>query len=253
MFSPLTPQTIGLLRSLFIYYNPWRYGRLAPFYASLVQPGDLCFDIGAHVGNHLAAWLSLGARVVAVEPQPLFMRWLRWRYGRFSQVVLVEQAVGAEENKQPLFISPRTPTVTTLPHAWITAVQQDASFQGVEWQTAVSVPVTTLESLITRYGEPTFCKIDVEGYELEVLKGLSRPLQALSFEYMPAAIHLAIACVARLEDLGEYEFNWTIGETHQWQTAVWLNAVQMKQKLPQLKGKSGDVYARNVLIPRNGR
>ncbi len=253
MSSLLTQQTIGLLRSLLIYYNPWQYGRLAPFYAPLIQPGDLCFDIGAHVGNHVSAWLSLGARVVAVEPQPLFMRWLRWRYGRLPQVALVEQAVGAAENTQPLFISPRHPTVTTLSQPWITAVQQDASFQGVMWKTAVSIPVTTLETLITRYGEPTFCKIDVEGYELEVLKGLSRPLRALSFEYIPAAIHLATACVERLERLGEYEFNWTVGEKHQWQTAVWLSPTQIKEKLFQLKGKSGDVYARNRLIARNGR
>lgn len=241
-----TQQTIGFLRSLLIYYNPLRYGRLSPFYAQFVQPGDLCFDIGAHVGNRIRTWLHLGARVVAAEPQPHLMAWLRRWYGRFPQVALVEQAVGASQTIQTLFISQHTPTVTTLSQEWITAVQRDSSFAGVLWDTAVSVPVTTLDALIALYGEPVFCKIDVEGYELEVLRGLSRPLRALSFEFVPAAMGIAEGCIQRLGELAIYEYNWSMGEQHRWESAVWLPAGTMLDKLQNMKGNghSGDIYGR---------
>ena len=57
----------GLLRSVLMYHGiPFRRRRLTQFYAQFIQPGDLCFDIGAHVGSRLRAWTPLGARIVAV-------------------------------------------------------------------------------------------------------------------------------------------------------------------------------------------
>ncbi len=167
---------LGLLRSLIIYYaNPLRRRQLRAFYAGFIGPDDLCFDIGAHAGNRSGVWAALGARVVAVEPQSTFMAYLRHRYADNNRVALVEEAVGAEQGMATLYVSERTPTVTTLSREWIGAVQEDTSFRRVRWDTAISVPVTTLDQLITRYGRPTFCKIDVEGFELEVLQGLSQP------------------------------------------------------------------------------
>jgi FkbM family methyltransferase len=257
--SPLTDyrfdmvsQQLGLIRSLLMYYGlPGRNGRLRHFYAQFIQPGDLCFDVGAHVGNRLRAWVGLGARVVAIEPQPQMMKWLKRLYGepeaasgRNPHITLLEQAVGAEAGTATLHISQRAPTVSTLSTAWMTAVQQDPSFHKVQWDTAVTVPVVTLDELIGRYGRPAFCKIDVEGYELEVLRGLLQPLPALSFEYIPAAIEIAIGCIERLGELGRYEFNYSPGESHQLQAAKWLTAMEMTAVLAQMQKGSGDVYGR---------
>ena len=237
----------GLLRSIAIYYgNPLKLWRMRRFYAQFIQPGDLCFDIGAHVGNRLWAWTALGAQVVGVEPQPLCMALLRRWYGQRAGVMLVEKAMGAAPGTAILWISERTPTVTTLSQPWINAVQQVASFATVQWEKQVTVTVTTLDDLILRYGEPVFCKIDVEGYELEVLQGLSRPLQAVSFEYIPAAKEIAFGCIERLLQLGDYEFNWSVGEQHRWQAAHWLAGDEMTAFVAQLpaNGDSGDIYAR---------
>ncbi|HUM72369.1 MAG TPA: FkbM family methyltransferase, partial [Chloroflexota bacterium] len=119
----------------------------------------------------------------------------------------------------------------------------------VSWDTAVNVPVTTLDALMAQYGRPAFCKIDVEGYELEVLRGLSQPIPGLSFEYIPAAMEIATACVARLAELGPYEFNYAPGESHRLQSAHWLSAAEMLSILAQIKEGSGDVYGR-VLVSR---
>jgi FkbM family methyltransferase len=200
------------------------------------------------VGNRVRAWRRIGARVVAVEPQPAFMRLLRRWYRSDPEVTLVGQAVGASPGQATLLISQRTPTVTTLSAEWTAAVRQARSFAGVEWDASLPVGVTTLDALIAQYGEPVFCKVDVEGYELEVLKGLSRPIRALSFEYIPATMEIARACVDRLCSLGAYAFNWTVGEGMRFQSEKWVGGEAMSAWLAALptESRSGDVYARLV-------
>lgn len=238
-------ERLGLWRSLLMYYGiPGRQRRMRRFYGQFLGPGDLCFDIGAHVGNRLRAWRALGAQAVAVEPQPLLMQQLRARYGDDPGITLCEQAIGAAPGEATLHISTRTPTVTSLSREWIEQVRQDESFRGVDWDRQVTVPVTTLDALIEQCGEPRFCKIDVEGYELEVLRGLSRPLEALSFEYIPATISMALDCIARLEELGEYEYNLAPGESHRLRYPHWLTSRTMAAELRRIREGSGDVYAR---------
>jgi FkbM family methyltransferase len=238
---------LGLARSIAIYYgNPFKLRQMAHFYQAFICPGDLCFDVGAHVGNRLRVWSKLGARCVGVEPQPLCMALLRRWYGRNPAIELVEQAVGATAGAQTLHISESNPTVTTLSGQWIAQVQQEESFAAVHWDTAATVEVTTLDALIARFGKPAFCKIDIEGYEAEALAGLSQPLPALSFEFLPASKDVALACIERLEQLGRYQYNWSLGERHQWERPQWVTAPVVRAFLAGLQAgeMSGDVYAR---------
>ncbi len=161
-------------------------------------------------------------------------------------------ASGPAPGRAELHVSRRTPTVSTFADSWITDVGDDDQFSRVRWDSRVTVPLTTLDDLIERYGEPAFCKIDVEGYELEVLQGLSRPLAALSLEYIPVTIERAVACIARLGELGDYRFRHSRVETHRFTAADWLTGAQMVAVLRQLATtdrRSGDVYA----VRRNGK
>jgi len=240
-------QAAGFGRSLLIYYGqPWRTAAMRRHYAALIAPGDLVFDIGAHVGNQTRVLARLGARVVAIEPQPQLARWLRWLFRADRRVTVVETALGARPGKASLYPSPRTPTVATLSSDWIASVGSARSFARVRWGAPIEVPVTTLDALIEQHGLPRFCKIDVEGFEAEILRGLWQPIPLLSFEYVPAAIAIACETVGLLAALGHYRFNLTVGERRafrwpQWQetaaTLAWLRARRPDER-------SGDVYAK---------
>jgi FkbM family methyltransferase len=240
---------LGFAFSFLIYYGlPFHHRVLTQIYAPLIRPGDLCFDIGAHLGDRLRAWSQLGARVVALEPHPGMMAWLRRWYGERENIVLLEQAVSAKPGQADLWISRLTPSLSTLSHEWLTAVRQNRRFAGARWEEQVSVSVTTLEELIGQYGRPAFCKIDVEGGELDVLQGLHQPLAGLSFEYIPAVIEIAVGCVERLEQLGRYEYNWRVSEFPRLRSSAWLRPQDMIEQLRGLPGdgNSGDVYARLI-------
>jgi FkbM family methyltransferase len=242
----LRGRAAGIARSLVTYYGPiWRRRRMEAFYRQFVKAGDLAFDVGAHVGNRVRVFRQIGARVIAVEPQPDFVAVLQLLYGRDPGVFLEASGVAAEPGEGKLHLSTRTPTVSTFADSWIDDVQIDSRFQRVRWDSVISVPLVSLDELIARHGEPQFCKIDVEGFEYEVLRGLSQPLAALSFEYIPVAVDRAIACVDRIGALGDYRYRHSRVETHRWADGDWLAPQTMIEILGGLPAgdRSGDVYA----------
>ncbi|MBD0276123.1 MAG: FkbM family methyltransferase [Acetobacteraceae bacterium] len=237
----------GVLRSLCLYHGvPGRSARLRRFYRQFVGPGDLCFDVGAHAGDRTRALARLGARVVAVEPQPDFAALLRVLFRRNPAVTVVGEAVAAVPGELPLFVSSRTPTVTTASGEWLRAVARTAPFAGVRWDRTCSVRATTLDRLIARHGRPRFCKIDVEGFEADVLRGLSVPVEVLSVEVIPAAVDVALACVDRLMELGPYRFNTSLGESLRLCSGEWIDADRLRAWLKHRPpaASPGDIYAR---------
>ena len=238
---------LGLLRSFVVYWRPGRQRGLRRLYRPLVDPGDLVFDIGAHLGDRSLAFAALGARVVALEPQPRIAAWLRRLAARNGRITVRPEAVGRAAGTARLAISQRTPTVSTLADRWRARIPAaNATFRRVRWERFQDVPVTTLDALIEQYGLPGFCKIDVEGYEAEVLAGLSRPLPRLSIEFVSGCLDVAAACVQRLEALASYEFNAVAGEGRRFVFEAWVPGRRLLAWLDAGAGgvSSGDVYAR---------
>jgi FkbM family methyltransferase len=240
-------RALGLARSLAIYHAiPLRQQRMRQLYAGFVRSGDLVFDIGAHAGNRVRGFISLGCRVVALEPQPDFARLLRLLFRGSSQIEVIQAAAGEAPGRASLAISERTPTVTTLAEAWRDARTHDPEFTGVRWNRCIEVETTTLDALIARFGSPSFVKIDVEGAEPAVLTGLTHAVTALSFEYLPRALDQVHACIRRLTALGPYRFNWSPGESYRLAADCWLDERELLASLrtPGAQRRSGDVYAK---------
>jgi FkbM family methyltransferase len=235
----------GVMRSLGVYYgHRRRSAAMDRLYGAFVSPGDLVFDIGAHVGDRIAAFRRLGARVVAVEPQPALAFTLKALYGRDRGVTVVRTAVGRSPGTIAMRINVDNPTVSTASDAFVDAAHGAAGWEGQAWEKSIRVPVTTLDALIEAHGVPGFIKIDVEGFEGEALAGLTRRVAALSFEFTTIQREVARACIARCVELGFARFNAAIGESQE--LGEWRTAEAMARWLDGLPhaANSGDVYAR---------
>jgi len=234
----------GLLRSLRISYGDSSHKRaLIALYREFVNEGDLAFDVGAHVGNRVAALRALGANVVAVEPQPLMARALRLFFG-WRGVHVVQKAIAAEAGEHSMQINTRNPTVSTLSEDFVRAAATADGWRDEIWDASEKIETTTLNALIQQFGRPRFIKIDVEGFELEALTGLSKRVDALSFEFVTMQRERAHACIDRCVELGFRQFNLSLGETVR--LGKWGTADEMRDTLRTLSAdeNSGDIYAR---------
>jgi FkbM family methyltransferase len=237
----------GVLRSLRIYYgNAQRRAGMDELYGQFVHTGDLVFDIGAHVGDRIGAFRRLGARVVAVEPQPAPMQALRLLYRRDQAVALEAAAIGARAGEVELYLNLDNPTISSCSKTLVQAAATAPGWSGERWDKAISVPMTTLDQLATRHGAPAFIKIDVEGFEAEALAGLSRRVPALSFEFTTIQREIGEAALRRCVELGFTDFNAALGESQQFVHVDWLDADQMARWIAALpfEANSGDVYAK---------
>jgi FkbM family methyltransferase len=237
----------GILRSLRIYYGDrTRAAVMQRLYAEFVHEGDLVFDVGAHVGDRVRAFRRLGARVIAVEPQPALARTLRLLYGRDPMVVIEQAAVGRSSGTIELNINVENPTVSTASAEFIAAAADAPGWEGQRWSKRVATRMITLDEMVAAYGMPAFIKIDVEGFEAEALAGLTRPPAALSFEFTLIQREVGHACIERCRELGYTRFNAALGESQKFEHADWIDADAIARWLAALpiEANSGDIYAR---------
>jgi FkbM family methyltransferase len=233
------------LRSFRIYYGDRkRAAAMDRLYRQFVRSGDLVFDVGAHVGDRVASFQRIGARVVAVEPQPAMVRALRLLYGRSQSVAIEAVAVGRAPGRAQMLINVDNPTVSSISASFVKAADGAPGWETQRWSETAEIEVTTLDALIARHGIPAFIKLDVEGFEAEALLGLSQPVSALSFEFTTIQRDIGHACIERCAALGYTRFNAALGES-QSMIGDWVSAGDIASWLTALPqtANSGDIYA----------
>ena len=195
----------------------WRHNEVL-FHRSLFGKRTdpmLIFDVGANRGQRTRVFLKLGARVVAVEPDAANQALLRKRFGRSEahSVTIVGRAVSDAEGTATLLVHEPGSGLNSLSRKWAQALAEDEKRFGrkLEFNGTQQVETVTLDKLIAEFGTPDYVKIDVEGHEPSVLRGLTRPVPLLSFEVnIPEFLDEGITCVEILGQLDEKGlFNWS--------------------------------------------
>jgi FkbM family methyltransferase len=190
------------------------------FYLNLLKGfrrGDLIFDVGANYGYKSDIFLRLGARVVAIEPDEMCQIVLKEKFLRYrakgKPLVVVGRALSDKSSTETMWIDSPGSGKNTFSQKWVETLRSDEVRFGhkLSFGQVKQVETVSVEQLIAEHGTPFFVKVDVEGYELNVLQGLQRPVPYLSFEVnLPEFRAEGLKCVHVLGRLTrDGEFNYT--------------------------------------------
>lgn len=251
------------LKSMGLYYK-WLFWKerksptekmqkMRALYGQFVQAGDLCFDIGANMGSRVSSFLMLNAKVVAVEPQQICFKELEKVFVNYP-VTLVNKGVGAKEEVKDFYMSSNH-LMSSFSEEWIEGTKK--MFTNDNWDRVEKMQITTLDKMIAEYGEPQFIKIDTEGFEVEVLKGLSSPIKALSVEYtLPDPHQKNLACIEKLASLynADAVYNLCRDEAYSMHFPTWQTVESIKNLITSEAfnrvnfGNYGDIYVKSTTI-----
>lgn len=194
-------------------YLPGRLRGMTSFYGELVSKGDLCFDIGAHLGNRAYVLANLGCEVIAVEPHPFLANYLERKFANSGHVIIEEVGLSDSGGEAKLYCSPNHLTVSSLNSEWMESLR-NLRPHNIRFSEQYTIKTITINQLIRQYGLPKYCKIDIEGLDVAVLKTLSHPITIISFEHLPHLFEKTVEAIDILEALAAYRFNFFPRETH---------------------------------------
>ena len=207
----------------------------------LINKEDIVFDIGAHTGEKSKNLIEICSKIILVEPQPECIKILRKKFSNIPKVLILPYGLSSKKENLQLKINSSNPLISTFSSHW-----NKGRFSNSKWDQVINVNTTTLDQLISDYGHPKFIKIDVEGFELEVLKGLSQKTGIISFEFTSEFIEDATKCLVYLNKLGYKKFNYSEGESRKF-SFEWVSMdkilIEIKNKIKIDSYLWGDIYA----------
>ncbi len=217
------------------------YSRSLAFYKQFFSSDDLVFDIGANIGERSQLFLEIGAKVICVEPQINCLKILHEKFDGNKNVVIVDKALGESEGEGSITICETDHTISTMSDKWKAEGRFSNTYTGGQ---NVKVSVSTLDNLIEKYGLPKFCKIDVEGFEVSVIKGLSKKIPFISFEFTREFLKDAEDILRHLSAIGDVEVNFSLGESMMLFDKQWISSHDMFSQINKMDDQLlwGDVY-----------
>lgn len=198
------------------------------------------FDIGANVGDKSAVFSEHADHVLCVEADPMIAVGLNSRFVFRRKVTVKNVAVGAAVGTATLFRKNHS-GFNTLSEKWSRA----SLAQGVVDNGSVDVPVTTLDLLMDKHGVPDYLKIDVEGHELPAIRGLNRPVRAISFEANLPTFHDETMTIVDMlvKRWPRVRFNLRIMDASRFHLETFVTAENLVATLTSLSPVTSDVFA----------
>ena len=195
LFFLLKPKVNEKIRSQRLYYLQ---------FLKKLKPGNhLAFDVGANEGFVTEIFLDLKIKVIAVEPDPRNIAILSRRFSRNNLFNLYPAAAGSQPDTGKFYLQKSGTAFSTLNPKWKQLIEKgNYRFHSSYNEHILNVNVVTIDELIRKNGLPSFVKIDVEGYESNVIAGISQNIPLLAFEAnLPEFIDETISCIEHLHQV----------------------------------------------------
>ena len=203
---------------------------------------NIIFDIGAHKGDKSKKLINFFSKIVLVEPQPECVKILKSKFSKYKNIIIVETGVSSREQSLELKINSSNPLISTFSDKWT-----KGRFKESKWDQKLNITTTTLDKLVNQFGNPDFIKIDVEGHEYDVVKGLSKKVGTISFEFTSEFFEESLKCLNYLQKLGYEKFNYSEGERRKFNTD-WVKKEKLvsilKKELEKNSLLWGDIYTK---------
>ena len=178
----------------------------------------LLFDIGANRGDATVAGLALGYKVIAIEPSRMYKD-LANNFNANLNVTPLKYAVSDSDYNIVEFYEADEDGLSTLNKDWLTA--DVMPYNGKTFRTIKALTIT-IDTLAKKFGEPDLIKIDVEGAEWSVFRGMTRKMGMITFEWTYATIDEHSKQLEYLASLGYTEFSIRFIENHLEKPDFWL-------------------------------
>ena len=180
----------------------------------------LLFDIGANRGDAVIAGLEKGYKVIALEPAPKVYAELVKNYIYSPNVIPLKFAVSDSNNKEIEFYECIEDGLSTIEKSWLT--DPSMPYNGKAYRT-IKANTITLDSLVDLYGVPDLIKIDVEGAEWFVFRGMTKKYKTLTFEWTIETLDEHIQQLKYLRSLGYTEYGPQFIEHHLQEPDYWFS------------------------------
>lgn len=216
--------------------------KMLKFYSGIIKKNDLVFDVGANMGKRTEVFLELGGKVVAIEPQDLCFKVLRSRFKKNKKLKIMKKGLASKEGKTEINICLNAPELSSISDKHVKDSRHSIKNN---WTKKSTIKLTTLDKLIEKFGIPKFCKIDVEGFEIEVLKGLNKRIPFLCFEISKEFLSDTKKCIDLIQKLQpKSKYNVVFGSTQKYHSKKWLSKPELIKIIKKEKYTSGYIYVK---------
>ena len=236
-------------RKYYSSFSSSSYSRDFSFYTKLIGPTNLIFDVGANRGNKTDVFCQLSNKVIAVEPDEKNVEILRTRFKGNKKVIIENVALSSSNKIEKMFVLGDGDERNTLSIKWKGYIENPLNLRSEQmgFSDIKEVQTLTLQELICKYGIPDYIKIDVEGYELEVLKGLSQKIRLISFESnLPEFLEETIQCIKLLYKLsGTSKYNYSFENS--FMLDEWIGYDEFSTIIKNIEFRTIEIFCRMEL------